>query len=85
MTRTQIQLEEEQIQALRRLSAESGKSIADLVRRGVELLLRAERSGGERERTERALRALGKFSSGKTDIGRHHDDYLDEVYGSAKR
>jgi Arc/MetJ-type ribon-helix-helix transcriptional regulator len=80
MVRTQIHLTEEQTQALKRLSASSGKSVADLVRRALELLLRAEQRGDEQEKIERAIRALGKFSSGLTDIGRNHDEYLDQAF-----
>ncbi|MBI3693717.1 MAG: ribbon-helix-helix domain-containing protein [Acidobacteria bacterium] len=43
MIRTQVQLTEPQLQALRQLSAQTGKSIADLVRQSVELYLRAQR------------------------------------------
>jgi hypothetical protein len=39
MIRTHIQLDEKQLQALRQCSAETGRSIADLVREGGKLYL----------------------------------------------
>src|SRR2546429_277975 len=39
MTRTQVQLQDEQLDSLRQAAAESGKSIAELVRLGVQLYL----------------------------------------------
>jgi len=75
MIRTQIQLTDDQAQALRALSAKTGLSIAELIRRGLVPLLR----GGLAEHDERASRAaavVGRFHSGKTDISVDHDQYL---------
>lgn len=83
MVRTQIQLTEAQASALKKLAAEEGRSMADLVRESVRDLLRRrrvpERSRGEK--IERALAVLGKFRSGFSDLARNHDRYLDEAYG----
>ena len=80
MVRTQIQLSESQLQALRQLSAASGRSIADLVRQGVELYLSTERRTSRAEQVQRALQAVGRFSSGKSDGSAHHDRHLAEAY-----
>ncbi len=77
MIRTQIQLTEEQAQALRRLAAERGVSIAELVRQAVDRVLA--------DRPEAALRArlvasLGGFHSGRSDISEEHDRYLAEAF-----
>ena len=80
MIRTQVQLTESQMEALRQLSSSSGQSIADLVRQGVDRLL-ASRSGVSRqERIERAMRVAGKFKSGKSDVSTHHDEYLADAF-----
>ncbi len=48
MVRTQVQLVEEQVAALRRISAETGRSMADLVREGVKLCLEAHKRPSRR-------------------------------------
>jgi hypothetical protein len=80
MTRTQIQLNEDQLTALRQLSAETGRSIADLVREGVELCLSARKRISKQEQIQRALRAAGKFASGSRDTSANHDLYLAEAF-----
>ena len=79
MVRTQIQLTEEQAQALKALAARDGVSMAALVRLGVDFVL-GETEDAERRR--RALEAIGRFSSAHHDVARRHDAYLDEAYGS---
>lgn len=76
MIRTQIQLEERQAEALRRIAAEQGVSLAELIRRAVDesLLLRGEGQA----RYRRALAVVGKGSSGLSDVSRKHDDYFVE-------
>ena len=49
MVRTQIQFEEEQLNALRRSSAETGRSISDLVREGVKLYLGSQKRPSREE------------------------------------
>jgi Ribbon-helix-helix protein, copG family len=80
MIRTQVQLTEEQLGKLRRLSAESGQSVAELVRLGVELYLQSKAKPDLDELRKRAKRAVGGFRSGFTDIGRNHDAYLAEDF-----
>jgi len=83
MTRTQVQLTEEQVEALRRLSAAEGRSIAYLVREGVEILLRSRITRRDpKEIKARALAAAGKFHSGLKDLSKNHDKYLAEDFGS---
>jgi glutamate formiminotransferase len=81
MVRAQVQFTEEQAEALRLLSAESGKSIAEIVRLGVELYLDAQKRPSRQERVERALSIVGKYSSGLTDVSENHDRYLAEAFG----
>jgi predicted transcriptional regulator len=79
MVRTQIQLTEEQAKSLREAAARQGRSMADLVRDGVDLVLGTGAVSRE-ERRRRALAASGKFHSGFKDIARHHDRYLAEAF-----
>jgi len=79
MVRMQAQLTEDQINALRPLAAETGKSIADLIRQGVDLLLARHRPVNDRQRMERAIGVVGKFSSGSPDVSEQHDRYLAEA------
>ena len=82
MVRTQVQLTEEQIEKLRRISAENGKSVAELVRLGVELYLQSRSKPDTDELRERARRMAGRFSSGEpNDVSEKHDDYLAEAFG----
>jgi hypothetical protein len=80
MVRTQVQLTKNQIESLRRLSAATGRSVADLVRQGVDQYLAARTQPDLEERRKRALRALGKFSSGVSDVSIRHDHYLAEAF-----
>jgi hypothetical protein len=80
MVRTQIQLDEKQLKALRLYSAETGRSVADLVREGVELYLRSQQRPSRAEQVRRAIAATGKFSSGTADGSANHDRYLAEAF-----
>ncbi len=80
MVRTQIQLTDSQVRDLRRLSSQSGRSMADLIREGVEVVLAAQHRPSRQERTQRALRAAGRFRSGSSDVSRNHDRYLAEAF-----
>ena len=82
MVRTQVQLTEQQLDELRRISAEGGKSVAELVRLGVELYLSSRHRPAREELIERARKVTGRFSSALTDVGARHDDYLAEDFGS---
>lgn len=81
MVRTQVQLTEEQLEKLRRISAENGKSVAELVRLGVELYLSAQQKPDIRVLRERARLAAGRFSSGAPcNVSENVDEYLDEAF-----
>lgn len=80
MVRTQIQITEKQAASLKRRAAEEDVSQAEIVRRSIELYLRRTGAAADRERRERALHALGRFASGKRDVGERHDRYLVEAY-----
>ena len=80
LLRTQVQLTERQIRALRRLSAKSGRSIADLIRQGIDQYLASGREPTREERMERAIRVAGMFASGVTDVSADHDRHLADAF-----
>lgn len=80
MIRTQIQLTEAQMQALRRKAATEGRSMADVIRAGLDRMLE-DRVEGDREAAKRrSLDALGQFRSGTADLGGEHDRHLSETW-----
>lgn len=84
MLRTQIQLEEEQMEWLRVKARARGVSVSQLIREGIKLYrIHEERLPDNRKR--KALDAVGHFSSGTSDISVRHDDYLAEAYGEEDR
>lgn len=76
MVRTQIQLTRDQATQLKHLAARSGRSMADLVREGVEQLLRGQAELSRPERMQRAARVFGTFKSGTRDLSRRHDEHF---------
>jgi predicted DNA-binding protein len=74
MTRTQVQLTDHQLQALRQASASTGRSIADLIREAVDQYMAGQ--------IERAIRVTGTFSSGRTDVSANHDQHLTVAFAS---
>lgn len=79
MVRTQIQLTAEQVAMLKQLAMERGVSVSELVRQGVDAVLKQSR---EREKRRRALLVMGRYASGYDDISANHDRYLAEDYHS---
>jgi len=82
MVRTQIQLTETQAARLKGLASAEKTSMAELIRRGVDLYLTARQDGlTAEERKGRALAVGGRFHSGLGDLAQRHDDYLAEAFG----
>lgn len=81
MVRTQIQLTDEQMEALRALSAFEKKPLAELIRRSVQNFL-DQASSRESIKRQNALRVIGKFSSKADDGGTNHDKYLADGFGT---
>lgn len=82
MIRTQIQLPEDQLEALKRLAAAEGRSLSDLVREGVDSLVRGRRGVSRESLKARSLAAVGRFRSGTKDLSTQHDRHLVEAYES---
>ena len=77
MVRTQIQLSEGQAKALKKISAERGISMAEVIREAVDRIV----AEAERQKNMRGfLNLSGRFSSGLTDVSINHDKYLEEDY-----
>ena len=80
MVRTQIQLTEEQAAKLKRIAAERGVSMAEVIREAVDTIPDRD------DRAERLDRALAvarrgfRDRDGATDVSVRHDDYLAEAY-----
>jgi hypothetical protein len=77
MIRTQIQLTPEQMRGLKAVAARRGRPVAELVREGVDEVLRQGAAAGGSPR-ERAAAVSGRFRSGLTDLARRHDTHLAE-------
>ena len=80
MIRTQVQLTSAQLEALRQASAATGRSVADLIRQGVDQYLAGRSELGREERIERAINLAGRFSSGRNDVSANHDRHLAEAF-----
>lgn len=80
MIRTQIQLTDEQARAIKKIAAAKGVSVAEVIRRAVEGVIRSDTRMGTEERQKRALDIVGKFKSGKRDVSKRHDAYLTDAY-----
>jgi len=81
MVRTQIQLTEEQAKAVRKMAISRHLSVAELIRRAVDTMIKSTTVIDAEERYKRAMDIVGKFSSGKRDISKKHDTYLTDAYG----
>ena len=76
--RTQIQLTEEQADAVRRAAAARGVSIAEVLRTLVDEHVVARPPG---DPFDRARLVVGRFRSGRRTVSRDHDDELTEAFG----
>jgi predicted DNA-binding protein len=77
MVRTQIQLTDEQSRRLRRIAAQRGVSMAELIRDAVDRQL--EQAPTDQARA-RAVSAVGGFHSGRADVSTRHDDHLTDAF-----
>ena len=84
MIRTQISISEQQMNLLKKLSAEQGISIAELIRRSIDLLALTPQAISQAEKRKRAIEAAGKYCSGdpNANVSLEHDKYLEEAYAS---
>jgi len=80
MVRTQIQLTEDQLKALKKLAVSRQLSVAELIRRAVDTMIKTSIAADPEDRMKRALKIAGRFSSGKSDVSKNHDAYLSESF-----
>ncbi len=80
MVRTQIQLEDDQLDQLKRRAEQEGTSLAEAVRRAIAQFLRKGVAAPRDERKLRALEAAGRFGSGRSDVSAAHDDHLADAF-----
>jgi hypothetical protein len=84
MLRTQIQLKEEQMEWLRSKASARGISVSQLIRESIKFY-RTHEDHIPENRKRKALEAVGRFSSGASDVSVRHDDYLAEAYVKKSR
>lgn len=83
MERTQISLEPEQAERLRRLAKDRGVSMAHLIREAVDRTYGTALAPPTRaELWERALSAIGCGHGDGANVSENHDEYLEEIYAS---
>jgi|HubBroStandDraft_4_1064222.scaffolds.fasta_scaffold325627_2 LAS superfamily LD-carboxypeptidase LdcB len=80
MVRTQIQLTEEQANALRAMSAARQLSMAELIRISIDRFVTREAWPGRDAIVASAKRAVGRFSSGSADGSSAHDKHLADAF-----
>jgi len=80
MVRIQIRLTEEQAKTLKKLASTRHLSVAELIRQAVDSIIQSNAVIDIEERRKRAINAAGKFRSGKRDISKEHDKYLEEAF-----
>lgn len=80
MVRTQIQLTQQQHKQIRKLAALTGKSMSQLIREAVEQMITSRVRRNRRADVDRAIRAVGRFSSGLPDVSKRHDRHLAEIF-----
>ncbi len=81
MLRTQIQLTEQQVASLKARAAAEGISMAELIRRSIDLALTSSLLPEPSNQTQRAMAVAGRFCSGLGDLAENHDKYLAEDLG----
>jgi Ribbon-helix-helix protein, copG family len=81
MIRSQVQLTNDQVRALKELAHRENTPVAELIRRAVDYWLRSASPISLDERRRRAIAAAQGFHSGIDDISERHDDYLAEIHG----
>jgi hypothetical protein len=74
MVRTQIQLSEDEADAVKRLARERSVSMASVIRAAIDVYVRRESGLSLDERWERSLAGIGGFHSGTSDLSARHDD-----------
>jgi len=80
MVRTQIQLTEEQYKKLKNVANRKGVSVAEIIRRSVDITLASESLPDMNAMRARARAAFGTFQDSQSDVSENHDRYLPEAF-----
>ena len=81
MIRTQIQITVEQHKLLKKIASLQKVSLANLIRTGIDVMLKAKNGlAGEKGKKQRALAATGRFHSEHGRLSETHDEALAEAY-----
>jgi len=80
MVRTQIRITEKQAKAIKRIALARHVSVAELIRRALDIMVNSSPVADPEEKLKRAIAVVGKFRSGKNEIARRHDKYLADAY-----
>ncbi|MHB1457395.1 MAG: CopG family transcriptional regulator [Armatimonadota bacterium] len=80
MVRTQIQLTSEQSRKLKRIAERKGISVAEVIRRSIDIAMISEEIPDRDEMKKRARSVFGKYSDIVTDVSENHDSYLSEAF-----
>ena len=81
MIRIQIQLREDQIAYVKRIAAEDGVSMAEVIRQAVTLFQQTRQKSSKRIFMQQAVDVFNRGYASEIDISENHDIYLDEIYG----
>ena len=82
MIRTQVQFTPEQWEALKKIAASRHVSVAEVVRRSVDQLIRSPENKKIDEYRRLSVEIVGKYKSESSDVSTNHDKYLSDVYRS---
>jgi hypothetical protein len=80
MVTRNIELTDEQNRTLEEIAVHRGRPVAELIREGIDELLRAEGRIPREALRQRALALSGRFHSGLPDLSTGHDRYLEEPF-----
>jgi len=80
MKRTQIQLTNKQYKLLKELSAEKDISMAEVIREAFSFYSSSTFTIVRDAMIRDALSIIGKYNSGKKDISKRHDEYLEKAF-----
>jgi len=78
MVRTQIQLTDEQADAITKIAKSRRISIAEVIRQAVNNTIKTNTVDAA-ELCRRSIEVTGKYRSGKRDVSGEHDKYLAEL------
>lgn len=83
MIQTQVSINKSQINWLKNKARDKGVTVSQLIREGINLY-RAKEERLTIEKRKKALAAVGRFSSGRSDISTRHDECLAEAFMDKK-